>query len=44
MGPEEMTRVGGLIARALEGDADERAAVRAEVDELVRAHPAYPEG
>jgi glycine hydroxymethyltransferase len=43
MGPDEMTRVADLVARALEGDDAERAAVRGEVDELVTAFPAYPE-
>jgi glycine hydroxymethyltransferase len=43
MGPDELDHVAGLIDRALTGGDDDRAAVRAEVGELVRRFPAYPE-
>lgn len=42
---DEFREIGGLIARAVFGAGDERAqaAVRARVDELLAAHPLYPE-
>jgi glycine hydroxymethyltransferase len=44
MGPAEMARVAGLIARMLRhrAEAAEMEAVRAEVSELCRAFPPYP--
>jgi glycine hydroxymethyltransferase len=42
IGPEELTHVAGLLDRAMTGDDDDRAAVAAEVGELVRRFPAYP--
>jgi glycine hydroxymethyltransferase len=49
MGESEMTRIAGLIARAVtetDGDPEHAVAreVRAEVSELVSAFPAYPRG
>jgi glycine hydroxymethyltransferase len=41
MGPEQMQQVAGLIARALEGSDDDRAAVRGSIEQLVTAFPAY---
>jgi glycine hydroxymethyltransferase len=43
MGPEELRHVATLMDRALTGGEDDRAAVRAEVSELVERFPAYPE-
>ncbi|MFO7779688.1 MAG: serine hydroxymethyltransferase [Nitriliruptoraceae bacterium] len=43
MEPEQLTEVAGLIDRALTGDDADRAAVRAEVVDLVSHFPAYPE-
>ena len=42
---DEFREIGGLIARAVFGAGDKRvqAAVRARVDELLAAHPLYPE-
>ncbi len=42
MGPDECTRIAGLIDAALTGTDDDVARVRGEVDELVTAFPAYP--
>ncbi len=42
MGPRELDHVAGLVDRALTGDDDELAAVRAEVGDLVTRFPAYP--
>ncbi len=42
MGPDELDAVAGLIDRALTGSDDDRAAVRAEVNDLVERFPAYP--
>jgi len=42
MGPDELTRIAGLIDQALTGSDDEVASVREQVAELVTAFPVYP--